>query len=90
MNRFMQNNVNFTKMRSKYSDYLKERLNAVCCENVLASNYQTKPMVTNPAENSEVGLNQVGVEWTGRLTTETAIIYLHCSGQPIQTHCQPT
>jgi hypothetical protein len=29
---------------------------------------------TNPAENSEVGLNQVGVEWTGRLKTETSII----------------
>ena len=74
MNKSMQNNVNFAKMSSKYSDYLKERLNAVCCENVLASNYQTKPMVTNPAENSEVGLNKVGVEWTGRLRIETAMI----------------
>ena len=70
----MQINVNFAKMSSQYSDYLKERLNAVCCENVLASNYQTKPIVTNPAENSEVSMNQVGVEWTGRLRTETAMI----------------
>ena len=57
MKKYMHIYVYTAIISSEYGDLLKGRLNAACCENVLASNYQTKPMVTNPAENSKVGLN---------------------------------